>query len=135
MFTCTRTVRFQDTDAAGVVYFANLLSICHEAYETSLAACGIDLKAFFSGSEVVFPITHVSGNFFKPAFCGDRLEIHLTPKQLTSSEFEISYEIVLENRPEKPITNALTRHVCIDPSDRTRKALPAALSDWLQQWR
>ena len=27
------TVRFQDTDAAGVVYFANVLRICHEAYE------------------------------------------------------------------------------------------------------
>ncbi|MFS8118916.1 MAG: acyl-CoA thioesterase, partial [Microcoleus sp.] len=43
-FSYTRTVRFQDTDAAGVVYFANVLAMCHEAYEASLAASGINLK-------------------------------------------------------------------------------------------
>jgi 1,4-dihydroxy-2-naphthoyl-CoA hydrolase len=133
MFTCTRTVRFQDTDAAGVVYFANLLSICHEAYEASLAASGIDLKTFFSSSDVAVPITHTSADFFKPAFCGDRLEIHLTPKQLTEHEFEIRYEIVLEQQA-KPIAKALTRHVCIDCRDRQRNDLPTHLTKWLQMW-
>jgi 1,4-dihydroxy-2-naphthoyl-CoA hydrolase len=135
MFTCTRIVRFQDTDAAGVVYFANLLSICHEAYESSLAASGIDVKTFFSGSEVAIPITHTSADFLKPAFCGDRLQIHLTPNQLTSCEFEIRYEILLEHQQTKPITRALTRHVCIDPRDRQRKDLPTYLTEWLQMWR
>lgn len=45
-FTYNRTVRFQDTDAAGVVYFANVLGICHEAYEESLEASSINLKDF-----------------------------------------------------------------------------------------
>ncbi|MDJ0549913.1 MAG: 1,4-dihydroxy-2-naphthoyl-CoA hydrolase, partial [Microcystis aeruginosa] len=30
-----RLIYLADTDAAGVVYFAHLLSICHEAYEFS----------------------------------------------------------------------------------------------------
>jgi len=34
-FTYSRTVHFADTDAAGVVFFANFLAICHEAYEES----------------------------------------------------------------------------------------------------
>jgi 1,4-dihydroxy-2-naphthoyl-CoA hydrolase len=54
-FTYNRTVRFQDTDAAGVVYFANVLSMCHEAYEASLAASGINLKSFFNNPTVLFP--------------------------------------------------------------------------------
>jgi hypothetical protein len=37
-FSYVRTVRLADTDAAGVVYFARTLSICHEAYEAALAA-------------------------------------------------------------------------------------------------
>ena len=82
-FTYTRTVRFQDTDAAGVVYFANVLAMCHEAYEASLAASGINLKAFFSNPEVAFPIIHASVDFYRPMFAGDRLMIHLTPKQVT----------------------------------------------------
>ncbi|MHC5822651.1 MAG: acyl-CoA thioesterase, partial [Nostoc sp.] len=47
-FTYNRTVRFQDTDAAGVVYFASVLSICHEAYEESLEASSINIKDFFT---------------------------------------------------------------------------------------
>ena len=46
-FTLRRVIRFQETDAAGVVYFANLLALCHEAYEASLAHAGIALKPFF----------------------------------------------------------------------------------------
>ena len=43
-FTYHRTIRFKDTDAAGVVYFANILAICNEAYEESLEASGIDFR-------------------------------------------------------------------------------------------
>jgi 1,4-dihydroxy-2-naphthoyl-CoA hydrolase len=64
-FTYLRTVHFQDTDAAGVVYFANVLAMCHEAYEASLAASGINLKAFFSNPEVAFPIIHASVDFYR----------------------------------------------------------------------
>ena len=46
-FEYPRTIRFADTDAAGVVYFAQILSICHEAYEASLQASGIELRQFF----------------------------------------------------------------------------------------
>ena len=40
-FTYARTVHFPDTDAAGVVFFPNYLSICHEAYEEALAAANV----------------------------------------------------------------------------------------------
>ncbi len=46
--TYYRTIHFSDTDAAGVVYFSTLLSICHEAYENSLQVAGIELKTFFT---------------------------------------------------------------------------------------
>ena len=46
-FLYTRTIRFHETDAAGVVYFANLLTLCHEAYEAALAEAGLDVKSFF----------------------------------------------------------------------------------------
>jgi len=79
MFIYHRTVRFQDTDAAGVMYFANGLAIAHEAYEASLQATGIDQKAFFKGVPVAVPIVHASVDFLRPIAVGDRLEIHLTP--------------------------------------------------------
>ncbi len=131
-FVYHRTVRFQDTDAAGVVYFANVLAICHEAYETSLAATGINLRLFFSGVDVAVPITHASVDFFAPMLCGDRLDIRLTPQLLKESEFEVTYEIFLENRLERSVSRAQTRHVCINPTTRDRINLPESLRHWFQ---
>jgi 1,4-dihydroxy-2-naphthoyl-CoA hydrolase len=134
-FIYQRTVRFQDTDAAGVVYFANILAMCHEAYEASLAESGVDLRSFFRGTEVAMPIAHGDVDFFRPLFCGDRLNIHLTPNLLSDSEFSIAYAIFLADRLDKAVSKAETRHVCIDPITRTRRNYPAEIAHWLQQWR
>ena len=131
-FTYHRTVHFRDTDAAGVVYFANVLSICHEAYEASLAASGVDLNQFFRAGEVAVPIVHADVDFFQPMHCGDRLTIHLTPRSINDSEFEITYNLFVEMLLEKPASRATTRHVCINPSLRKREALSAELTLWLQ---
>jgi 1,4-dihydroxy-2-naphthoyl-CoA hydrolase len=133
-FIYDRTVRFQDTDAAGVVYFANVLAICHEAYEASLAAAEIDLKAFFGAAEVAVPIAHASVDFLRPMFCGDRLQIHLHPSQTSPSEFQITYQIFATDMAGKPLSKALTRHVCIAPGSRSRLDLPTFLTHWLHLW-
>ncbi|MBF2029142.1 MAG: acyl-CoA thioesterase [Oscillatoriales cyanobacterium C42_A2020_001] len=133
-FVYSRTIRFQDTDAAGVVYFANVLSICHEAYEASLAAAGIDLKTFFSGSEIAVPIVHASVDFFKPMFCGDLLAVHLHTTQTKASEFEIHYRLFGDSNLEKALSQAVTRHVCIEVKTRSRYSLPNFMHEWLHHW-
>jgi 1,4-dihydroxy-2-naphthoyl-CoA hydrolase len=124
------TVHFQDTDAAGVVYFANVLTFCHEAYEASLMAAGIDLKAFFQSATLAVPIVHATVDFMSPMGVGDQLSLHLTPRALKPSEFEVTYKI-FGAATDRMISQALTRHVCIDPSTRTRKVLTPELSAWL----
>ncbi|MBL1175621.1 acyl-CoA thioesterase [Pantanalinema sp. GBBB05] len=133
-FVYQRIVRFQDTDAAGVVYFTNILAMCHEAYEASLAASGINLKQFFSPAGVVIPLIHAQADFFQPMFCGDRLNVHLTPLEPHNHEFEVLYTIWNADQPGRLLNQARTRHVCIDPTTRTRTALPTEMIDWLHQW-
>ncbi|MBE9225899.1 acyl-CoA thioesterase [Phormidium sp. LEGE 05292] len=129
-FTYSRTIRFQDTDAAGVVYFANVLAICHEAYEESLNVSNINLQQFFRNDDFAIPIVHASADFLRPMFCGDRILINLSINQLNSQKFEINYQI---NTPDNEIiAKAITRHICIDPNTRTRKEVPSEILYWLQ---
>ena len=138
-FIYTRTIHFRDTDAAGVVYFANGLALCHEAYEASLAASGIKLKSFFRGSAIAVPITHASIDFFKPMFCGDRIEIELNVSLLSAESFQIEYQIYFDSqvstetevRAKKAIAKALTKHTCIDSSNRKKCNLSADLLKWI----
>jgi 1,4-dihydroxy-2-naphthoyl-CoA hydrolase len=127
-FTYHRTVRFQDTDAAGVVYFANVLAICHEAYEESLEVSGINLQNFFSNSSLAFPIVHSSIDFLRPMFCGNKLLVNLRPQQLGIDKFEINYEILTE---DMIASKAVTRHVCIDIATRKKNRLPNPIMQWL----
>ncbi|MEO1619486.1 MAG: thioesterase family protein [Cyanobacteria bacterium J06632_3] len=152
----SRVIRFHETDAAGVVYFANLLTLCHEAYEAALAAGGFVLSDFFSAADdFAVPIVHTEADFYRPLRCGDRIQIQLTPKQLTPHSFEIAYALYPEaassepasSKPSssapsaspstsqgaisKPLATALTRHVCISPQMRHRQALTPELIRWI----
>jgi 1,4-dihydroxy-2-naphthoyl-CoA hydrolase len=129
-----RTINFRDTDAAGVVYFANGLSLCHEAYEASLAASGINLQSFFKGETIAVPITHASIDFFKPMFCGDRIAITLTTEILSSTEFQINYQLFF-GEGDKAIAKAITKHTCIDVATRKRCNLYPALLEWLEKFK
>jgi 1,4-dihydroxy-2-naphthoyl-CoA hydrolase len=132
------TIQLRDTDAAGVVYFASILSICHLTYEASLCRSGIDLRFFVNNSDFAVPIVHVSADFFKPLYCGDRVNINLTPVRVDHYKFEIKYEIRsadCESEDRSQIfTTAISKHVVIDPHLRKRKELPAQLIDWLSRW-
>ncbi|MEA5578270.1 thioesterase family protein [Anabaena sp. UHCC 0451] len=129
IFTYQRTVRFQDTDAAGVVYFAHTLSMCHEAYEESLQHSGINIKTFFTHPNVAFPIVHANVDFLRPMYCGDNLMISLIPQKINVDKFDITYLITVA---EVIVAKAVTRHVCIDANSKIKRELPDEMISWLE---
>jgi 1,4-dihydroxy-2-naphthoyl-CoA hydrolase len=130
-FTYWRTVYLNDTDAAGVVYFASGMQICHEAYEESLRAANIYLLEMIDRREIALPIARAEIDFLRPLLLGDRLKIELTTEQLTASEFTIAYEIYTAANPDKIAIKASTKHVGINPQTRKRIPLPEVLRQWL----
>jgi 1,4-dihydroxy-2-naphthoyl-CoA hydrolase len=143
-FRYDRNIHFRDTDAAGVVYFANGLAICHEAYENSLAVAGIRLQDFFRGMAIAVPITHANIDFFKPMFCGDRITVILQPTLTSANSFQIAYQLYFtadvdlnldgnKGQLEKAmIAKALTKHTCIDPKTRKRCDFSEELLKWIE---
>ena len=128
-----RTVRFGDTDAAGVMHFPQLLHWCHEAYEESLERFGITAAEVFpqpgSRPEIALPIVHCSADFFKPLVCGAPLAIALEPRRLDPGSFEIHYRFSSNGTA---VAQGLTRHLAISTGQRERRELPAAINRWLE---
>ncbi|MGD1872868.1 MAG: acyl-CoA thioesterase [Mastigocoleus sp.] len=127
-FTHHYTVRFEDTDAAGVVYFANILNICHQAYESSLEAVNINLKDFFTNPPIAYPIVHASVDFLRPIFCGDKLLVTLLPHKVGIDKFEIDYQILVS---DVLVSKAITRHVCIDAISKRKREVSNEVIAWL----
>jgi 1,4-dihydroxy-2-naphthoyl-CoA hydrolase len=130
-FKYSRTIHFPDTDAAGVVFFPNYLSICHEAYEEALAAAGIDIRNFFADTGTVVPVSKSNADYLRPLYCGDKVYVVVKPSPLTGDTFAIDYELMRVGRPDKLAANIRTCHVCIDSKTRERVALPPALAAWV----
>jgi 1,4-dihydroxy-2-naphthoyl-CoA hydrolase len=130
-FVYARTVHFADTDAAGVMFFANYLAVCHEAYEEALGAAGINLQTFFSDHGVVVPIAKSEAEYLRPLACGDKLAVDLTVEALTDKSFAIRFELTRLGPPAKCAARVRTEHVCIDSATRARKPLPDPLAAWV----
>ena len=131
-----RTVRFGDTDAAGVMHFHQLLRWCHEAYEESLETFGIGAAELFptpNGSvAVALPIIHCSADFLRPLVCGDSLAVLLCPLRLDPGRFEVSYAFHRGEGEGQEVARGLTRHLAIDTGSRRRCPLPTPIERWLQ---
>jgi len=132
----SRTVRFSDTDAAGVMHFQQLLGWCHQAWEESLERFGLPAGSVFPGGrgqerwpEVALPVVHCRADFFRPVHSGDQLTVHLTPKRLDLSSFEIQHQFLLG---EQKVARGCIRHVAISTETRERCALPDTIERWLE---
>jgi len=68
-------VYYEDTDAAGVVYYANYLRFMERARTEWLSALGFELANLEREHGVAFAVHHVDIRYHQPARLGDRLDV------------------------------------------------------------
>src|SRR5690349_11083083 len=75
------TVYFEDTDTAGVVYYANYLRFMERARSDMLRAVGIDQTAVLQAGGDAYYVADVHIRYLKPARLGDDLQVVSTVEQ------------------------------------------------------
>ncbi|MCA3244858.1 MAG: YbgC/FadM family acyl-CoA thioesterase [Azospirillum sp.] len=68
-------VYYEDTDAAGIVYYANYLKFAERARTEILRAAGISQHEIAAEDRVAFPVRAVAVEYLKPAKLDDALLI------------------------------------------------------------
>src|SRR3954463_15788011 len=66
-------VYFEDTDVAGIVYYANYLRFMERARSDMLRALGIDQRGALEAGEGVYAVADVSIRYKAPGKLGDEL--------------------------------------------------------------
>ncbi len=69
------TVYFEDTDTAGIVYYANYLKFMERARSDMIRAAGIDLAAELKETGRTYAVAEVTIKYRKPAYLGDDLVV------------------------------------------------------------
>lgn len=68
-------VYYEDTDAAGVVYYANYLKYAERARTELLSSLGFENARLAAEEGVAFAVRRCEVDYLKPARLGDRLEV------------------------------------------------------------
>ncbi len=73
LFQWRQRVYWEDTDAGGVVYYANYLKFLERARTEWLRSLGYDQNALAQGEGVVFVVRSVNIDFMRPARLDDEI--------------------------------------------------------------
>ena len=90
-FSTRITVRFGDTDPAGLVYYPNIFHYFHIALEEFFTArCGLSYQRVMADERIGFPTVNAEAEFFVPIVYGDELDVEIFVSQTgnTSATFQ-----------------------------------------------
>lgn len=137
-FSFSVRVYWEDTDAGGVVYYANYLKFMERARTEWLRAAGIEQRSLQEQSGIVFVVVEAHMHFLKPARYGDLLAVTCTVAEQGRASFIFSQEIYREppmvresSRNQSPagdkLIEATVRVACVNSQTFKPRPLPEIL--------
>ena len=86
-------VYYEDTDLAGIVYYANYLKFIERARTEFVRELGIDQKTLRSAHGIVFAVRRVEADFLSPARFDDDLIVDTRPQVQTGARIILRQDI------------------------------------------
>ncbi len=95
-------VYYEDTDAQGVVYYANYFRFMERARTEWLRALGVDQEKMLITDRKMFVVVSTRAEFVVPAEFNDELIVTASLGEMTRATFEIEQNIYKDN-PERTL--------------------------------
>ncbi len=105
-------VYYEDTDAGGVVYYANYLRFLERARTEWLRDQGFEQNALIRDSGIVFAVRHVEIDYLLPARFDDELVVEARIDSVSKVSMTFAQRIVRE--PDTVLSEASVKVVCLD---------------------
>jgi acyl-CoA thioester hydrolase len=122
-------VYYEDTDAAGVVYYANYLKFMERARTEWLAALGFPLSVVERDHGVVFVVHRCEIDFLLPARLNDDLVVTVEGVQPGASRLVARQEV---RRDDAVLTAARVTLACLDAARWRPVRMPATLVERME---
>jgi acyl-CoA thioester hydrolase len=123
----TLRVYYEDTDAAGIVYYANYLRFIERGRTEFLRALGHDQNALMKEG-IAFAVRSANVEFLKPARLDDLLTVETSIASLGRAQVTFVQRILRDN---ELLLDAKIRVACIDPALGKPIAMPRGLHQQL----
>jgi acyl-CoA thioester hydrolase len=125
-------VYYEDTDAGGVVYYANYLKFLERTRTEWLASLGITLTALERDHGVLFVVHRLDIEYRLPARLYDALEVTLALATLGRSRIAAEQDVF---RGDEQLIGARVTLACLDPVSWRPARIPASVAAKIDTWK
>ena len=122
------SIYFEDTDAYGIVYYANYLKFMERARSDYIRALGIDQAEELARSGSAYAVVEVDIRYQKPARLGDDLLVVSSVDQVRASSVLIQQRVM---RGKEQLTDARVTAAFLDGQGRPKRQP----KEWVEKFR
>jgi acyl-CoA thioester hydrolase len=124
-------VYYEDTDAAGIVYYANHLKFMERARTEWLRSLGFELPDMKSTDGVLFTVAKLNLEYNKPAIFNDTLSVSVEMERMARSYLDLTQRVIRTD--EELICRGTVRIACVDAGTLKPRRMPQKLITELQR--
>jgi len=121
-------VYYEDTDAGGVVFYANYLKFFERARTEMLRSAGFEQDRLLSEESVIFVVRSISVDYLKPARFNEQIEV--SAKIIESKKASLVFEQSI-TREQDVLCNGTICIACLDAQSMKPKPIPIAMLEQL----
>lgn len=114
-------VYWEDTDAGGVVYYANYLRFLERARTEWLSALGLEQDRIAAEAGVLFVVRSVKADYLRPARFNDRLEVVSCLAELNRASLVMTQTV---ERGGEALLHAVVKVACVEQTQLRPTRIP-----------
>ncbi|WP_298257682.1 tol-pal system-associated acyl-CoA thioesterase [uncultured Litoreibacter sp.] len=122
-------VYYEDTDLAGIVYYANYLKFIERARSEWVREIGVDQVALKTDKGIVFAVRRVEADYIAPAKFDDSLQVETVVQALTAARITLTQDV---KRGNEILFKSVVTLVCLGENGRPLR-LPADIRQLMQR--
>jgi acyl-CoA thioester hydrolase len=125
-------VYWEDTDGAGIVYYASYLRFLERARTEWLRSCGHSQQELSRERGIVFAVASLTVEYRSPARLDDELEVTCEPEPLGAASVGFAqriYRVAPGGGKAAPLLEAKVRVACVDARTLRPQRLPSFLTE------
>ena len=122
------TIYFEDTDTAGIVYYANYLKFMERARSDMIRAAGVDQVSAHHSGEGAYAVAEVQIKYHRPARLGDDLVVVSTVEEVRGVSVLIQQRVM---RGAEMLTDARVTAAFLTPDGRPQRQP----REWVERFR
>ncbi len=130
LFEWPLRIYFEDTDAAGIVYYARYLHYMERARTEWLRTKGMDVQELAREKRIVFTVRSVCVDYLRPARLSDAVYASVAVRRVGGASIDLSQVI---RRDHEKLCDGTVRLACVDVDSMRPRGIPKALASAIRQ--